>query len=173
MLLGDIGTMRSLVVYYSCSGNTGRIGKEIAKRMGADIEEIHDSQNYGPMFKGGSKSKPASRLTASLGAILHFNTRLEPMVKDPSKYDLVVIGTPLWAGRMPPATRTFVKENKGRLKEVALFCTSRETDPVRMFAEIEDILGKESLSVLWLDREELEKGGFDGKVAGFVGELSR
>jgi menaquinone-dependent protoporphyrinogen IX oxidase len=41
--------------------------------------------------------------------------------KDPSKYDLVVIGSPVWAFHIPPFTKAYLKKNK--FNKVAFFCT--------------------------------------------------
>ena len=37
--------MKNLVVYYSRTGRTKKIAKEIQERLNADIEEIHDVKN--------------------------------------------------------------------------------------------------------------------------------
>jgi menaquinone-dependent protoporphyrinogen IX oxidase len=41
--------------------------------------------------------------------------------KDSASYDLVVVGTPIWAGAVAPAIRTYLSQNKERLKRVASF----------------------------------------------------
>lgn len=40
---------------------------------------------------------------------------------DSTKYDLVLLGTPIWAGTFTPPLRTFLRENKLTGKKVALF----------------------------------------------------
>ncbi len=43
--------------------------------------------------------------------------------KDPAKYDLVVIGTPVWGWNITPPVRTYLQENKDKFKKVAFFKT--------------------------------------------------
>lgn len=42
---------------------------------------------------------------------------------DPANYDLVALGTPVWAFNFTPPIRTFLKENKISGKKIILFCT--------------------------------------------------
>ncbi len=43
--------------------------------------------------------------------------------KDPSEYDLVILGTPVWAGKMSSPLRSYIKTTAGKFKTVAFFCT--------------------------------------------------
>ena len=42
---------------------------------------------------------------------------LEEYDFDSSKYDYVILGTPVWASSFVPPIRTFVKENKEKIKD--------------------------------------------------------
>ena len=107
--------MKALVVYYSNSGVTRKMAEDIAAALGAEIEELHDTvKRGGPMgfFHAGSDAG-AEKLTV-----------IEPTTKNPTDYDLAIIGTPTWGGKMCPATRTYLTQNKGKLNKVAFFCAS-------------------------------------------------
>jgi flavodoxin len=95
--------MKKLVVYFSQTGNTKKVAEKVARNLGADIDEIIDKDKKGQeaMFK----KEP-----------IEINFR-----KDPSKYDLVVIGSPVWAFGVPPATKSYLMKNK--FKNVGFFCT--------------------------------------------------
>ena len=71
-----------LVVYYSRTGNTRKLAKIIAEKLKADIEEIEDST---------SRSGPLGWLRAGRDAGLKSLTKLKPLKKDPSNYDMVII----------------------------------------------------------------------------------
>jgi hypothetical protein len=47
---------------------------------------------------------------------------LLPMEKDPAAYDLIFLGTPVWAFSYTPAVRAFLAHANLRGKKVALFC---------------------------------------------------
>ena len=95
--------MKSLVLFYSRTGNTGKIANEIAVKLNSDIEEIFDKKNRKGIF---------GYLAAAKDAATKKFTQIEEVKKDLSQYDLVIIGTPVWAWGMAPAIRTYLSKNK-------------------------------------------------------------
>ena len=106
--------MKVLVVYYSRTGNTRKIGEEVAAALGADVEELKDDVNRGgPVGFVRSGREAKSRTLVNIDPLLH----------EPSTYDLVVIGTPVWARTMCSPVRTFLLNNDLGNARVAWFCT--------------------------------------------------
>ena len=56
-------------------------------------------------------------------------TEIAPTTKSPADYDLIVVGTPVWAGRPTPAIITYLKKNSLAGKKVALFFTQGGKKP--------------------------------------------
>ena len=106
--------MKTLVVYYSRTGNTKKIGDEIAAALEADVEELKDDVN-----RGGPVGFVKSGREAKSGTLVN----LDPLLHEPSTYDLVVIGTPVWARTMCSPVRTFLLNNDLGNARVAWFCT--------------------------------------------------
>lgn len=108
--------MKTLVIYYSRSGNTKKVAQVIAKNLRADLEEIIDLKDR--------KRKIIGWVIAGRDALLEKSTKIR-FKKDPSKYDMIIIGTPNWAGTLTPAIRTYIEQNKTKLKKkkLACFCT--------------------------------------------------
>lgn len=108
-------TQKILVVYYSRSGVTERVARDIASRLGADLEQITDLKNRSGMlgYLGGGRDAMKQELT-EIGAT----------EKDPADYDLIIIGTPVWAATMAPAVRTYIEKTKGQLQHTAFFDTA-------------------------------------------------
>jgi flavodoxin len=52
---------------------------------------------------------------------------IAPTKLSPADYDLIVLGTPIWAWRPTPAIRTYIKQNDLSGKKVALFFTLDES----------------------------------------------
>lgn len=107
--------MKKLVVYYSLSGNTRSIAYAMAKSIEADILELKpekDIKENGFMkyFWGGKE------------VIMKEEPKLYPLEKNPNEYDILFIGTPVWAGSFTPALRTFLNTIKLEDKKIALFC---------------------------------------------------
>ncbi|XES78005.1 MAG: flavodoxin family protein [Candidatus Bathyarchaeia archaeon] len=105
--------MKSVVVYYSRTGNTKFIAETIAAQLCADLCEVTD------------KTKRDGKLTYLTGGFA--SLREKPTEIEVSKpvgvYDLVVVGSPVWAGKIAPAIRTFLKTTDLSQKLVALFVT--------------------------------------------------
>ena len=109
---------KALVVVYSLTGSTRRLGKVMAKRLGADYVDISPVKPYSP---------PGfmTYLIGGMQSTLNITPAIKPLNKDLSKYDLVIIGTPVWASKMAPPVRSFMKAHDLTGKKVALFCTYR------------------------------------------------
>lgn len=60
--------------------------------------------------------------------------------KDPAAYDLLVIGTPVWAWTFTPAIRSFFAQAALKDKKIALFCT-HEGSPGKTLEHMEKKLG--------------------------------
>ena len=93
--------MKTLVVYFSQTKNTKNVAEKIAKQLSADLDEIVDKTGLGDK------------------AVMK-EVEIE-FKKDPSKYDLVVIGSPVWAFGIPPFTKKYLEKNS--FKKVAFFAT--------------------------------------------------
>ncbi len=101
-----------LVVYYSLSGNTARVARDLARRAQADVESLQDLE-HGVGFFGYVK--------AALDAFRGKSATLGNLTSDPRRYSLVIIGTPVWVGRMTPAVRAYLTRFSRDLPRVGLF----------------------------------------------------
>lgn len=80
-------TSNILVIYYSRSGTTRKVAKAMASALGCDIEEITDMRDR----RGG-----IGYLRSLFEAVWQRPSVIAPIAKDPSGYQLVIIGTPVW-----------------------------------------------------------------------------
>jgi Flavodoxins len=122
--------MKSLVVYYSRTGKTKFVAESIAAQLGADLEEVVDLKKRGGTLGWINSGKDASRKSL---------TEIAPTQKSIADYDLVVIGTPIWAWAPTPAFRTYISKNSLAGKKVALFYTF-DSDPKQASGKIREIL---------------------------------
>lgn len=104
--------MKSLVVFYSRTGNTRWVAQTIASQVGADIEEVIDLKK---------RSGVLGWLSGGRDARSGKETKIAPTQKSPTDYDLIIVGTPIWAGRPTPAITTYLKRNNLAGKKVAVF----------------------------------------------------
>jgi len=107
--------MEKLIIYYSFEGNTRLIADNIAKTVEADVLELKPkneirSKGFMKYFWGGK------------AAMMKEKPEILPVDKDLDKYDLIFIGTPVWAWTYAPPLSTFFDTCSLSGKNVALFC---------------------------------------------------
>jgi flavodoxin len=154
-------TMRKLLVFYSRTGTTRKVAQEIAKSIGADVEELIDLEK---------RKGPLGLVRSIRDAIRKTKASLQRIEKDPSAYDLVVIGSPVWGRNLSSPVRTYIDNNKKLLKKIALFCTSAGES--KLYASnclnaLEELTGQKAVAFLGLDRNDIKKG-FTAKIASFI-----
>ena len=108
--------MKSLVVYYSKSGNTRRVAEEIARAVGGDLEELVEV--------GVKRSGAVGFLRAGRDGMRGRTSQIEAPKKRPADYDFLFIGSPVWGGNLVPAVRSYMAQVDLAAKPVAVFCTA-------------------------------------------------
>lgn len=107
---------KTLVVYFSHSGNTKQVAESIQKKLDADIFEIKTVKEY---------SSDYDTVVDEAQKELNDNARpeLSTALDNIEQYDTVIIGYPIWWGDMPMAVYTFLDTYDLSGKTVAPFCT--------------------------------------------------
>lgn len=158
-------TKRVLVVYYSLTGNTARVAKDLATRLDADVESIQD-KGHGVGFLG--------QLTAAFDAWRKAAATIGPIQCNPSQYEITLIGTPVWVGQMTPAIRAYLQATDGRFQNVAFFITSGDTEVEKIFSSLEALAKcKPVASTGFNARELINTAAYEAKVASFVEAIKR
>ncbi len=106
-----------LCVYYSRTGRTEALMQEIAQQLGdCELVKLTDGINRAGLF---------GWLRSGMDAMArHIPAVEKPETKLPlSQYDLVIIGTPVWAGRCSSPVRSFLLQFGEELKETAYVIT--------------------------------------------------
>ena len=105
-----------LCIYYSRSGNTKQAMEEIAQALDAELVEITD---------GVDRSGTAGWLRSGRDAMRRTLEPLKPFETERplQEYQLVVVGTPVWAGRCSSVTRAFLKKYGKKLTNAAYVVT--------------------------------------------------
>ena len=129
---------KTLVVYYSTTGNTKAVCELISKELGADLIEIKDLKNDpGPIkraFSGGmmemKKDKSPAGMKGNMASMpkIVMDTDISPSNIDFSSYSRILIGSPIWMGKLTPAVNKFLDTNKLDNKKVVLLTTSNAAE---------------------------------------------
>lgn len=105
-----------LVVYYSYSGNTRVIAKQIQKGTGGDIFEIQTVKAY-------PKDYNAVVDQAKKEVNSNYKPALRTKVQDIRKYDVIFVGSPCWWSTIAPPVRTFLTSYNLSGKTIIPFMT--------------------------------------------------
>lgn len=110
-----------LCMYYSRTGHTRKTMEEIAGSLGAELVEVTDGVD-----RGGA----AGTVRCGLDAMRRTTRPVKPFTtkKPLEKYRLVILGSPIWAGRCSSVMRGFLKEYGGRLENAAYVVTRGTED---------------------------------------------
>lgn len=155
--------MKTLVVYYSRTGNTQFVAETVAQHLGADIEEVVDLKKRFGM---------SAFMKASLDAMLGRETKISATAKSPELYDLIVVGTPVWFTRPTPAIRTYLKKNSLAGKRVAIFCTNEGNGGEKAIEKTKELLPESNPAVdLIIVRLRENKEDAENKISEWCGKL--
>ena len=110
-----------LVVYFSATGTTRQVAKQIAKIADADICEIIPTKPYSSADLDWTNKQSRS-------SVEMIDAKARPKIKavavDVSQYDYVFLGYPIWWNLAPRAVNTFIETTNLAGKTVIPFATS-------------------------------------------------
>lgn len=159
-------TGKTLVVYYSASGNTERVAKNIAEAAGADLFEIVPTEVY--TSDDLDWTNPDSRVSRE-----HDDESLRDVplttteVPDWDSYDTVFIGYPIWWGIAAWPVDTFVKNNDFTGKTVIPFATSSSSGMGQSGSLLADMAGTGE----WQEGQRFSSGVSSDDVQSWVNGL--
>ncbi len=133
--------MRTAIVYYSMHGNVRYVSEKVAKELGADLIELVPVKAY--------PDKGAMQFIWG-GSAVTFKKKpeLEPYTFNASDYDLVIIGTPVWASNFTPPLRTFFENNDLTGKKIAVIATSAGGDSSKCLEAVKAAAKADSLAAV-------------------------
>jgi menaquinone-dependent protoporphyrinogen IX oxidase len=154
--------MKTLIVYYTRTGNTKKIVDALQAELAADVEEITEkSSRRGPLGWLKSGRQGASKA----------DVEIQPLKADPSSYELVVLASPVWAGNVSAPMRALMKRYRDTLPDTAVFLTHDSPDATQAFVDIEELLGKEPRARGEANRKDIEAGGHHEALQEFLKKL--
>ena len=105
-----------LVLYYSQAGNTKTVAQELAAKLGADMEEIVPVTPYEGDFQATITRWQQEREQGVL-------PELKPIKADPTQYDVIFLGFPVWGGTYAPPVAAFLETADLSGKKIVPFCS--------------------------------------------------
>lgn len=140
--------MKSLIVFYSGSGNNTALAYHIEKKLACDIEEIVPERK---------------RTNFSILLDIAFNRlpAVKPLQANLREYEMVILVAPVWNARMASPMRTFVKEYGAGIEACAFIslCGGRDGQRQKIVDQLMELLHDEPIAVEELALRDLFKDG--------------
>lgn len=156
----DMG--RKLIIYFSRSGATRALAAELADELGADMMAIQEQQS-----RAGMRGYMRSLVQASRGVL----PQIDPLDVDPADYDLVLLGTPVWAAHASCPMRRFLHDAAHALPATAYFCTYGGRGYKTAFEDMRNLTGKAPIATLAVRRSDLAHRRHPQKLDRFLAKL--
>lgn len=125
-------TAKSLVVYFSWSGNTRTVAESIQAQTGSDIFEIVPAVPYSDDYNtvvDYAKTEQQNNARPEISGT----------IDNLDDYDTIYVGFPNWWGDMPMILYTFFDSYDLSGKTVALFCTSGGSGLSNTVSEVKEL----------------------------------
>jgi multimeric flavodoxin WrbA len=136
-----------LIAYFSRTGHTETVARHLADACHADVEAIEPVRNRRGLF---------GYLLSGFEATFERDARIRPPLRIPSDYDLVLVGTPTWNGRLSSPIRAYLTRFASSLPAaLGFFATCGERGAQRALGQMQQIVGKPALAALALSERDM------------------
>ncbi len=166
-----MSNQRVLVIFHSSSGNTRRVAQAIAEALNADLEQIQPTRPFEVDItqKGARNFRNMGR--AAIRSLLKRAASIQPVAHAPAAYDLVIVGTPVYANSLPAPTRAFLKQYRADLLRVAFFCTGLDPENARVFELMANASEKAPVVTVAVHAPTVTEGTFHSQIEAFIAAL--
>jgi flavodoxin len=156
--------MRILVTFYSRTGNTSLVAGKLAGLLNAESSRILSRTAYDGAF--GALKAVYHSVSGKSGPLL-------PSGVMPNNYDLVVIGGPVWAGRIAPPVKRYIETFREQIKDVAFFVTLGGSGAEKALKQMEELSGKAPMATLAVTAKDLAAGRYDAQSRAFAARIEQ
>ena len=153
--------LRALVVYYTRTGTTKRVAEEIAGALICDMEEIIDTKK---------RTGPIGSFSAIRDSNKKKLTTIKDIINDPTQYDQIIIGTPVWMYTMSTPIRAYTSMHSTKFNQVAFFCTHHGKIG-KTFEDMARLCEKKPISSLEISKVDIKNGTDASKLRRFIDEI--
>lgn len=152
---------RILVVFYSRSDTTAELAGRLAGELDADYERLREVEYH-------RRAGPIGYLRSILDVVRKRPSHLQPTRHAPSGYDLVLIGTPVWAGRASAPVSTWIAQHWHEVRTTAFFCTMGGSGSEKAFEQMKLLVRRAPIATCAISARDIQGDAAVEKVARFV-----
>jgi flavodoxin len=153
-----------LVVYYSLSGHTKTLAERIGSEGGWAVARIEDATT-----RSGKWGQLRSVMSTFLGAKPH----IRYSGPSPAAFDVIVLGGPVWVGKMASPLHTFIANHQHEVKALALFCTCGGSGGEKAMTDLAKRCEKPPTATLAVTEAQLKSRTHENAVTTFINDLQR
>lgn len=157
--------MNRAVIFFSLTNNTKEAAEYIAEKTGADLFQIELAK---PMPDSFEKQMLIGGMQSSLGII----PKIKEVPMDIEKYDEIILGTPIWAGKASSPVNALLKKYNVADKVTAVFTFSGGGDNDKCIWAFGKVLKNMKANVALADRKSDLSGSNQEKIDKFVAEIN-
>lgn len=151
-----------LVLYYSRTGFTRTIARQVARACGADLEPIEDVTG---------RRGVSGYARSVFEAALHLDTPIRRAKYVPSDYDIVVIGTPIWFWNVASPVLAYIKRHRRQFRRVAFFCTYGGSGQAKVLCDLESLCGRPAVATLAVADRDVTGKQYHDRLSKFAAAL--
>lgn len=157
---------KTLVVYYSATGNTKAVAEMIAEETNGDLFEIEPKDSYSEDDLDWTDSN--SRVAREYENEDERHVELvSSTVNHWEDYDTIFVGYPIWWGIAAWPMNTFIENNDFTNKTVVPFCTSASSG----LGQSGELLAQEAADGDWQEGQRFSSSTSNSEVQEWLNEL--
>ena len=157
---------RMLVVFYSRSETTAAVARRLADALDADCARLQEADDR-------RRAGAVGFLRCLADVIGNRAANLRPTARSPSAYDVVVLGTPVWAGRASTPVSTWLARHAHELRATAFFCTMGARGELTAFGQMRALARQQPIATCAISGRDIGRGLAAGKLARFARSIAR
>lgn len=115
--------MKNLIIYFSWSGNTDKLVRDVNKKLGFDVARVERAEAYSDDYN------TCAYVEAKGEWEKHIHPEIKELDVDVNNYDRILLFSPIWWYTMPMSIATLIEKLKGYKGEIVLFENSYTNDP--------------------------------------------
>ena len=143
---------KTVILYYSLTGYTKVCCEALQEVLGADIIEIKDLKK---------RSGKWGFFKTAFASLFGKNTKIDPKNPDLSPYTNIILGSPIWTGKLSMAIRTLIDKNRFDGKKVVIFTTTNAYEKEKYMEKSRNLVRKSGGEVVGyyqiLSRDKVDK----------------
>lgn len=136
--------MKTLIVYYSFTGNNAALADELRRRLDCDMLRVTET---------GKRSK----FTIMLDLLFKRRPRIAKPERDLAQYDRLILIAPIWAAKIAMPMAALIASEKDRFRRYAFItvCSGADGQLEKIDAELTRLTGKKPIASAQLGIRDL------------------